>query len=403
MPDMYLMEYDMELQNTLKSVDMYTESVISLLDKMESMQRNFDTIVKEDADGNGVLTKIKASISKIFTAMINTIQKGKIATTSTIQANKLTKLATIVKEFPSVNIKIQDVWSYSKFVDGLIDEHVRKFKRKNTLNLFDKLIGTGRAIDALIGNLDLMSEQMRNPKNKQFTVKGRDGKLTAGGKVSTGAKIAIGGAAVGAAKVVTSTGISNITDGVTTASKLYLRDGSGGVARAGGKKLMTSILPDAVGQVAREVMVFVGANGPLLMNAGLIIGGAVGLLAIAKVFTKCPRKIGTETITLQELYQRLVTLAPQKFASTIKADLQNASMYLTRTDCLQEFALTNGGSNSAVDYSRKISHLLTSYARFHQAMIDFYLSIVVNIVTGDKVSSFGIYAPKNMVHVENAD
>ena len=147
-------------------------------------------------------------------------------------------------------------------------------------------------------------------------------------------------------------------------------------------------------------MVFVGANGPLVMNAALIIGGAVGLLAIAKVFTKCPRKIGTETITLQELYQRLVALAPQKFASTIKADLQNASMYLTRTDCL---ALTNGGSNSAVDYSRKISHLLTSYARFHQAMIDFYLSIVVNIVTGDKVSSIGIYTPKNMVHVENAD
>lgn len=389
MPDMYLMEYDMELQNTLKSIDMYTESVMSLLDKMESMQCNFDTIVKEDADGNGVLTKIKASISKIFTAMINTIQKGKIATTSNIQASKLTKLATIVKEFPSVNIKIQDVWSYSKFVDGLIDEHVRKFKRKNTLNLFDKLIGTGRAIDALIGNLDLMSEQMRNPKNKQFTVKGRGGKLTVGSKVSTGAKIAVGGTVIGAAKVATTPGVSNVVNGVATASK-YLGNGTG-------------ILSGPVGQAAREVMVFVGANGPLVMNAALIIGGAVGLLAIAKVFTKCPRKIGTETITLQELYQRLVALAPQKFASTIKADLQNASMYLTRTDCLQEFALTNGGSNSAVDYSRKISHLLTSYARFHQAMIDFYLSIVVNIVTGDKVSSLGIYTPKNMVHVENTD
>ena len=389
MPDMYLMEYDMELQNTLKSVDMYTESVMSLLDKMESIQCNFDTIVKEDADGNGVLTKIKASISKIFTAMINTIQKGKIATTSNIQASKLTKLATTVKEFPSVNIKIQDVWSYSKFVDGLIDEHVRKFKRKNTLNLFDKLIGTGRAIDALIGNLDLMSEQMRNPKNKQFTVKGRGGKLTVGSKVSTGAKIAVGGTVIGAAKVATTPGVSNIVNGVATASK-YLGNG-------------TDILSGPVGQAAREVMVFVGANGPLVMNAALIIGGSVGLLAIAKVFTKCPRKIGTETITLQELYQRLVALAPQKFASTIKADLQNASMYLTRTDCLEEFALTNGGSNSAVDYSRKISHLLTSYARFHQAMIDFYLSIVVNIVTGDKVSSIGIYTPKNMVHVENAD
>lgn len=389
MPDMYLMEYDMELQNTLKSVDMYTESVMSLLDKMESIQCNFDTIVKEDADGNGVLTKIKASISKIFTAMINTIQKGKIATTSNIQASKLTKLATTVKEFPSVNIKIQDVWSYSKFVDGLIDEHVRKFKRKNTLNLFDKLIGTGRAIDALIGNLDLMSEQMRNPKNKQFTVKGRGGKLTVRSKVSTGAKIAVGGTVIGAAKVATTPGVSNVVNGVATASK-YLGNGTG-------------ILPAPVGQAAREVMVFVGANGPLVMNAALIIGGTVGLLAIAKVFTKCPRKIGTETITLQELYQRLVALAPQKFASTIKADLQNASMYLTRTDCLQEFALTNGGSNSAVDYSRKISHLLTSYARFHQAMIDFYLSIVVNIVTGDKVSSIGIYTPKNMVHVENAD
>ena len=399
---MYFTEYDTELENALNSIDEYVESVMTVLDKMEYMSTNFSTIIKEDADGNGVIAKIKASISKIFTAMVNTIQKGKIATTSTIQANKLTKLATAVKQFPSVKIKVQDVWNYSKFVDSLIDEHVRKFKRKNTLNLFDKLIGTGKAIDALIGNLDLMSEQMRNPKNKQFVVKGKGpGKTTAGAKLSTGAKVAMGGAAVGAAKLATSTGVNQITNGIETTTNFYLKNSAGNIASIGGKRLTTQ-LPANIANVAKDIVVFVGANGPLLMNAGLIIGGAVGLLAISKVFTKCPRKIGVEDVTLQELYQRLVTLAPQKFASTVKADLQNAAMYMTRTECLEEFALTNGGTNSAVEYSRKISHLLTAYARFHQAMIDFYLSIVINIVTGDRVPALGIYKPKEMVHVESA-
>lgn len=430
-----ILDRDLVMEETLRSIDAYTESVIRLLDIMESEESNSSSVTYENTDSKEntkILDKIKASVKKIFDAMITGIQKGKVTARGTIQASKLTKLATIVKNHPNITVKIQDVWSYSRFVDDLIDEHVRKFKRKNTLNLFDKLIGTGRAIDALIGNLDLMSEQMTNPKNKQFVIKGggfKNGRETNGHKVSkiadtgvrkaanfannhkiiTGAgvlaargpvKNAVTGAVKGVASVAPSAKLITgeiIKDKATEkVTKVAITTASGNIAKIGGNMLVAD-----VPNVTRDIVAVIGASGPLLTNTALIIGGAVGLLAISKVFTNCPRKIGVETITVKELYQRLVTLAPQKFPSIIKADLQNAGAYLTRTECLQEFALTNGGTNSAVEYSRKISHLLTSYARFRQSMIDFYLSIVYGILSNPNVNANRLYSPNTMVSLRD--
>ena len=138
-----ILDRDIVMEETLRSIDAYTESVIRLLDIMESEESNSSSVTYENTDSKEntkILDKIKASVKKIFDAMITGIQKGKVTARGTIQASKLTKLATIVKNHPNITVKIQDVWSYSRFVDDLIDEHVRKFKRKNTLNLFDKLL-----------------------------------------------------------------------------------------------------------------------------------------------------------------------------------------------------------------------------------------------------------------------
>lgn len=364
-----------DIDNTLTSIDSYTESVIDYIDLVESSLVIEGTADKPESDGT-IFNKIISSIKSIFEKMIFTIQKGKVAVHGKVQRNKLDDIAMYVKGSPDITIKLQDVWKYSSFIDDLVEERIRKFKRKETLGLFRKVVGEGRAIDVLIRNIDLMTSQMKEPSNKQFYTKGRSPKPTDGVKRTT-KPLPL------PARVVRDVAVIKYGTAATKA-----------------------VLSSEPAMVAKNLIISVGIGGPLVANAAVIIGGAAGLFAISRLFSNCPRKIGTETISLKELYNRLVSLAPDKFPGIVKADLQNAAMYMTRIDNLKEFAIANDDSrdSSTVDYARKIAHLLGSYAKFHQALIDFYLSIVISILneTGN-ISSKKIYKPTEMVKLENSN
>lgn len=364
-----------DIDNTLTSIDSYTESVIDYIDLVESSLVIEGTADKPESDRT-IFNKIISSIKSIFEKMIFTIQKGKVAVHGKVQRNKLDDIAMYVKGSPDITIKLQDVWKYSSFIDDLVEERIRKFKRKETLGLFRKVVGEGRAIDVLIRNIDLMTSQMKEPSNKQFYTKGRSPKPTDGVKRTT-KPLPL------PARVVRDVAVIKYGTAATKA-----------------------VLSSEPAMVAKNLIISVGIGGPLVANAAVIIGGAAGLFAISRLFSNCPRKIGTETISLKELYNRLVSLAPDKFPGIVKADLQNAAMYMTRIDNLKEFAIANDDSrdSSTVDYARKIAHLLGSYAKFHQALIDFYLSIVISILneTGN-ISSKKIYKPTEMVKLENSN
>ena len=375
MYDISAISAENDIDNTLVSIDNYAESVIDYIDLVESSLITEGTADKPESDKK-IFDKIISSIKAIFEKVASTFQKGKVVVHGTVQRDKLDKIAMAVKESPNIEIKLQDVWKYSNFVDDLVEERIRKFKRKETLGLFRKVAGEGRAIDVLIRNLDLMTKQMHEPSNKQFYTKGRSPKPTGGAKRTT-KPLPL------PAKVVRDVVVIKYGTAATKA-----------------------VLSSEPVMAAKNLIISVGIGGPLVANAAVIVGGAAGLFAVSRLFSNCPRKIGTETISLKELYNRLVSLAPDKFPGLVKADLQNAAMYMTRIDNLKEFAIANDDSrdSSTVDYARKIAHLLGSYAKFHQSLIDFYLSIVISILneTGN-VNSKKIYKPTEMVKLENND
>lgn len=370
MYDISAMSATNDIDKALVSIDTYAESVIEYIDMAQDSLVTEGTADKPESD-KSIFDKIITSIKNIFEKVASSFQKGKVVVHGTVQQDKLVKIASAVKDAPEIELKLQDVWKYSNFVDDLVEERIRKFKRKETLGLFRKIVGEGRAIDVLIRNLDLMTKQMHEPSNRQFYTKGRSPKPTNGAQrtkkqIPTAMKIAGGAAAL----------------------------------RYGAKPAIEVLFTSEPTKAIKRAIIAVGINGPLSTNAAFIIGGAAGLIAISRLFSNCPRKIGTETISLKELYNRLVSLAPDKFPSIIKADLQNAAMYMTRVDNLKEFAIVNDDSrdSSTVDYARKIAHLLGSYAKFHQGLIDFYLSIVISALNeGGTIVSDKIYKPSEMV------
>ena len=374
MYDISAMSSENEIDKTLESIDLYTESIIDYIDKVQDSVLMEGTADKPDSD-KSIFDKIITSIKNIFDKVSSTFQKGKVVVHGSIQQDKLVKIATAVKDAPDIEFKLQDVWKYSSFVDDLVEERIRKFKRKETLGLFRKVVGEGRAIDVLIRNLDLMTGQMREPSNKEFYTKGRSPKPT-----------------------------NDIKRTKTEIPKSLKIIGGAAAIKVGMKPATEILFTSAPTKAIKKVIVAVGIKGPLLTNAAFIIGGAAGLVALSRLFSNCPRKIGTETISIKSLYNRLVSLAPDKFPAIVKNDLQNAAMYMTRVENLKEFAILNDSSRNSgtVDYARKIAKLLGSYAKFHQSLIDFYLSIIVSALNENgPINSDKIYKPSEMVKVEN--
>lgn len=384
MYDISAMSATNDIDKALVSIDTYAESVIEYIDMAQDSLVTEGTADKPEPD-KSIFDKIVTSIKNIFEKVASSFQKGKVVVHGTVQQDKLVKIASAVKDAPEIELKLQDVWKYSNFVDDLVEERIRKFKRKETLGLFRKVVGEGRAIDVLIRNLDLMTKQMHEPSNKQFYTKGRSPKLSKGAirekkKIS---KIAVGAGAAVIAK----------RDILPLVTKKSAETAANAAATAGAAA--SPSIASTVGKFIFEV----GLKGSLATDAA-IVGGVVGLIALSRLFSNCPRKIGTEKISLKELYRRLVSLAPDKFPSIVKADLQNAAMYMTRVENLKEFAIVNDDSrdSSTVDYARKIAHLLGSYAKFHQGLIDFYLSIVVSALNeSGTIVSNKIYKPSEMV------
>lgn len=380
MYDISAISAENEVDKSLASIDTYAESVIDYIDMVQESVVVEGTGDKPEPDKN-IFDKIITSIKNMFEKVASSFQKGKVVVHGTIQQDKLTKIASAVKEAPEIELKLQDVWKYSNFVDDLIEDRIRKFKRKETLGLFSKVVGEGRAIDVLIRNLDLMTKQMHEPSNKQFYTKGRAPRP---GKGASREKKKVSKIAVGAGAAI-----------------IAKRDILPLMAKKGAETAAGAATSTSIGSTIGKFVFDVGLKGSLATDAA-IVGGVVGLIALSRLFSNCPRKIGTEKISLKELYSRLVALAPNKFPAIVKADLQNAAMYMTRVENLKEFAIVNDSSrdSTTVDYARKIAHLLGSYAKFHQSLIDFYLSIVVSALneTGT-ITSNKIYKPSEMITV----
>lgn len=402
-----------ELVQTANLIEIYAENAMNLIDDMEANEafRNSyfteataeaEDAAKEAANKN-IFAKIAETISKIFSKLAAVLSKGKTAAKAAKQNSDLKKIGPAVQKFPAIKIKLQDVWSYNKFVEDMIDKHIKKFDKKTTLGLFGKTFGTGKAIDALTKNMSLMASEMRTPSNKQFTVHGKG--ASTGRKIRGAAGRAAVGAAVGGAigKPVlfnVGAGLSDTGAAAAGAINKVIPGAAAAISTAASNadKLISQV------PIVQGVLVYIGAGGPLAVGTAAAIAGAFGIAAIARLFSNCPKKIGTEQVTLQELYKRVSTLNPAKFPSEVAATAATANKYMQQTTTLNAFVQSADGSKGATAYAQKVSSLLSAYTQFHQALIDFYLSIIVSILkAGGVQSSKKIYKPTEMVKSESAE
>ena len=393
-----------ELAQTSNLIEMYAEGVIDVIDKLEEnedIRSAYFTEATEEAEAEasktankGVIATIAESIANIFSKIAAVFTKGKVSVKGTAQEKSVKSLADKVKECPAVPIKLQNVWEYNSFVEDTIDKHIRKMQKKNTMSLFSSKCGNGSAIDALTTNLRYIASQMRTPSNKKFEIL----KTGAAKKAARTGKVVRRG--VGAAGLATG---AAAVSGKVTATAIAGSKGAGALSlTALGHTAGVSMSNTAAATIAEAlstISVTVGAAGPWIAAAGVAGAAGLTLAAIHAIWSKCPTKLSMENVTIQELYNRLTSLDAGKFPSTLATDTANANKYFQQAETLQTF--TNSaeqGNKGAVRYAKKVADLMNAYAEYHQALIDFYLSIIVNIIKeGAKMTGKKAYAPKEMV------
>ena len=170
-------------------------------------------------------------------------------------------------------------------------------------------------------------------------------------------------------------------------------------ATVNGKEVSTNNVEysAAVLKATKEMSVFVGKYGPLLAAGA---GAAALILLLATVYilkAGFKKKIEAETVTTVEILKRIEQMAPAKFPSMLSTTSNKVKDYMKNVKNLEAFANNNTDGTigmNAVTYSQKISKLLISYGNFHQAMIDYYMSILSSIIArGMGVNKSKLYHP----------
>lgn len=396
-----------ELTQTSNLIEMYAEGVIEVIDKLEeneAIRSAYFTEATEEAENEagktankGVISTIAESIANIFSKIAAVFSKGKVSVKGSVQEKNVKSLGEKVAECPAVPITLQNVWAYNTFVENTVDKYIRKFNKKDTMSLFSMKCGRGAAIDGLSANMRAIASQMRSPSNRKFEIKktGASAKVARVGKAvrrTVGAGAAATGAAAAAGQVSVAATATGLAVGV-----------GGKAATIGMSKAAAAGAAATLSKALAGVSVAVGASGPLVAGAAIAVAGGFTLAAIHALWSKCPEKIDMEHVTIQELYKRLTSLDAGRFPATLTSDTAKVNKYFQQADTLSAFANSaDSGKKGAVRYAQKIADLMNAYAEFHQALIDFYLSVILNIIKeGAKMTGKKAYVPKDMVVSKN--
>jgi len=340
------------------TLDTYTESAIGLIESLEnvailrasyfteaSKAKEKETSDKIEAD---ILKNIQESIGKIFGYTIQDIQSGSIPKKLVEQAATIKEIGKVIKasskdgDISKIKISCPNVWTYYEFVEELVEEHIEKFTVDKSLNLFNRVTGTGRSIDNLIKNLNEMSAELR--KGKAEAVKGMNKKAN---KLMH--KNTAGSVANRIQKAIAPTiGVTQVADDVdTTESASY---GYSGVDP-------TTMLVAGVTVLAVELTA-------LAVN---------GLASVHRFFKTCPTTIKMEKTTVGEVYTRLKALAPDKFLVHIAKVSKQAADAVGSKASIMGFAESPEGTRGAVLYANKINKLIKAYSKFYVSLVDYYI------------------------------
>ena len=386
---------DRKIENEINlfeiELDNYCENAIREMNEADQLY----------TEGSGdILGKIKEKIELIFQKIASLFAKGNMSLKSREQQNAINTIAKEIKRMPIITIKIPNVWEFSDTMDKLIKERVEKFDRKNSLEFFLRNHGERKAIDNLIKCLDGMTSQLHDPSNKAFYTKTNVFRKIGG--VAFGTLGAVETGAVGMASVAIANGdVKREIErrGAEEAKKALSKPFTTFRATVNGKEVSMNNVEysAAVLKATKEMSVFVGKYGPLLAAGA---GAAALILLLATVYilkAGFKKKIEAETVTTVEILKRIEQMAPAKFPSMLSTTSNKVKDYMKNVKNLEAFANNNTDGTigmNAVTYSQKISKLLISYGNFHQAMIDYYMSILSSIIArGMGVNKSKLYHP----------
>lgn len=344
------------------ALDMYTESTIAIIDRLENMEllrSSYFTEASKKSEKEtaekieaSIVKNIQESIKKIFGYTIQDIQSGSIPKKLVEQAATIKEIGKTLKasskdgDISKVKISCPNIWKYYEFIEELVEEHIEKFTVDKSLNIFNRVTGTGKSIDVLIKNLNDMSAELR--KGKVEAVKGMNKKAT---KLMH--KNTAGAVANRIQKAVAPTiAVTSVADDVD------VNEGAGNsISDLTANMDTTSLLVTGIAILAIELT-------SLVVN---------GLAAVHRFFKTCPTTIKMEKTTVGEVYTRLKALAPDKFLVHIAKVSKDAADAVGSEASVMGFAVSPDGTKGAVIYANKINKLIKAYSKFYVSLVDYYI------------------------------
>lgn len=356
--DLFYQEADIEDSIFETTIDMYIESAISIIESMENValirasyfteaSKDNEKEVSDKMDGS-IVKNIQESIDKIFGYTVQDIQGGPISKKLIEQASTIKEIGNAIKasdrngvDISKVKVSCPNIWKYYEFIEELVEDHIEKFTVDKSLNLFNRVTGTGKSIDVLIKNLNDMCGELR--KSKVDAVKGMNKR----------------------------------------ANKIMKKNTIGSIANRIDRAFSTTVgvttLPDDVAEESTYTENFdttykvIGIVDDVILSIALAGLTVSGLAAVHRFFKSCPTTIKMEKTTVGEVYTRLKALAPDKFLVHIAKVSKEAADAVGSKASIMGFSVSPDGPRGAVIYAGKINKLIKAYSKFYVALVDFYI------------------------------
>lgn len=398
------MDYIDELQELDSVIEIYTESVIRELDTTEIRNESAGVII-EKTDDKSIGKKIIEAIQNIFKKLKSVLTKGKTQVKADLQQKTIDDLKQSATAISDVKITIQDVWKFYNGVNRVIDDFVKHPSQKsiNTMNIVK---GGKKGIKHLTDALNSLAKQMRSPSSRKFKIE----------KMSIPKLLLkMWGGIIG---LSTSYGV--ITKPNDFKAKKIYRDTDKKAAELAdaygvSRDQLQSILDgddifdnndrgiefdSELGNLFDDEQNKLNKLSDFNMKAFEAYEKLIIPLEIAIIFTSLPKKTGTEDVTIGELYKRLAGLKASTVPSEISKDGDRMSTYLSRIDAMDTIQKNaEDGKRSSVKFAQEVSALLSAYTAFYQSLIDFYISIINDVIKFGRTARKGkIQAPKNMIN-----
>lgn len=335
-----------EMMEARTAINIYCESVINDIDnELKTTELSPLHYFTEDGDEasqsaeaelkatkKSIFEKLEEAISKIFKKISDLLTKGKLHLKAMEQDKKMKRIGNLVRKYCNVQIEVCDFWNYVKKVDNDIQKHIEKVDVKSIKSAFKPNGDNDMAI--LTENITELTKAIQQNSNS-FEI--------FGDLRSNYEKY------------------SNQLDSETKTLQDDIH------------KYQTTIKLNELGTYAAKAKM---SQAKVAKTQAII--DKIG-----------PKKLNSETVTLQELWRRLMRLEPKSFPSNLAKKAKRMQNDLTDEKIFNYFITDENGHRILMTYSNDLSALMIAYGNFYSALVDYYLNAIIKTI-----AAFDVRVPR---------